>query len=156
MLTVLDYLEIRKAHAAGESIRSITHRLGHCHKSVQKAIRSPSGEPAPHRRDRPIGYPKLGPFVAVIEQILREDESAPKKQRHHARRIYERLKAEHGYIGSYYPVRRYIAALRQSTRETFMRIDPVPGRDRKTVKRSRKTGHVRFSLPANTPILVLA
>ena len=128
MLTVLDYLEIRKAHAAGESIRSIAHRLGHCHKTVRKAIQSPSGEPSPYQRNRPIGYPKLGPFVAVIEQILREDESAPKKQRHHARRIYERLAAEHSYTGSYYPVRRYIASLRRSTRETFMRIDHVPGR----------------------------
>jgi len=30
MLTVLDFLEIRKAHATGESIRSIAARLGHC------------------------------------------------------------------------------------------------------------------------------
>ncbi len=128
MLTVLDYLEIRKSHADGESIRSIAHRLGHCHKSVRKAIGSPSGEPAPYRRSRPVGYPKLGSFVAVIEQILRDDASAPKKQRHTAKRVFERLRAEHAYDGTYYPVRRYIAALRQSTRETFMHIDHVPGR----------------------------
>ncbi len=128
MLTVLDYLEIRKAHAAGESIRSIALRLGHCHKSVQKAIRSPCGEPSPYQRTRPVGYPKLGPFVAVIAQILHDDESAPPKQRHHARRIYERLKAEHANTGSYYPVRRYVASLRQRGRETFMRLDHAPGR----------------------------
>ncbi len=75
-----------------------------------------------------MGYPKLGAFVAVIQQILRKDESARKKQRHHARRIFERLKAEHGYAGSDYPVRRYVASLWQSTRETFMRLDHVPGR----------------------------
>jgi IS30 family transposase len=96
MLTVLDYLEIRKAHAAGESIRSIANRLGHCQKSVARAIRSETGEPPGYTRAKPVGYPKLGAFVAIIEQILRNDESAPKKQRHHAKRIYERLKAEHG------------------------------------------------------------
>jgi len=125
---VLDFLEIRKAHAAGESIRSIAARLGHCQKSVARAIRSETGEPLAYHRTKPVGYPKLGAFVATIEQILRDDESAPRKQRHHAKRIYERLKAEHGYTGSYYPVRRYVASLRQSTRETFMRIDHVPGR----------------------------
>jgi transposase len=128
MLTVLDFLEIRKAHAAGESIRSIAARLGHCQKSVARAIRSETGEPLAYHRTKPVGYPKLGAFVAIIEQILRDDESAPRKQRHHAKRIYERLKAEHGYEGSYYPVRRYVASLRQSRRETFMRIDHVPGR----------------------------
>lgn len=125
---MLDFLEIRKAHAAGESIRSIAARLGHCQKSVARAIRSETGKPQPYTRTKAVGYPKLGAFVATIEQILRDDESAPKKQRHHARRIYERLKAEHSYEGSYYPVRRYVASLRQSTRETFMRIDHVPGR----------------------------
>lgn len=128
MLTVLDFLEIRKAHAAGESIRSIAARLGHCQKSVGRAIRSETGEPPGYRRSKPVGYPKLGPFVAIIAQILRDDESAPRKQRHHAKRIHERLRTEHGYTGSYYPARRYVASLRQSTRETFMRLDHMPGR----------------------------
>jgi transposase len=127
MLTVQDYLEIRKSHAAGESMRSIAARLGHCLKSVRRAVRSDSGEPLPYTRTQPTGYPKLGAFVGVIRQILQEDESAPRKQRHTAFRIYERLKSEYGYAGSYYPVRRYVASLRQSTRETFMRLDHAPG-----------------------------
>lgn len=128
MLSVLDYLEIRKAHAGGESMRSIAVRLGHCHKTISKAIRCPTGVPAPYTRSKPVGYPKLGSMVGLIGQMLREDESAPKKQRHTARRIFERLRDEHGYVGSYYPVRRYVASVRQSTRETFMRIDHAPGR----------------------------
>jgi transposase len=128
MLSVLDYLEIRKAHAAGESIRSIAARLGHCHKTVAKAIRCPTGVPAPYTRVSPASAPKLGPVIGAIEQMLQEDESAPRKQRHTARRIFERLVAEHGYVGSYYPVRRYVASLKRNSRETFMRIDHVPGR----------------------------
>jgi len=57
MLTVLDFLEIRKAHAAGESIRSIAARLGHCQKSVARAIRSETGEPLAYHRTKPVGYP---------------------------------------------------------------------------------------------------
>lgn len=109
---MLDFLEIRKAYAGGESIRSIAARLGHCQKSVARAIRSEAGEPLGYTRTKPVGYPKLGAFVAIIEQILRDDESAPRKQRHHAKRIFERLKAEHGYTDSYYPVRRHVASLR--------------------------------------------
>ena len=52
---MLDYLEIRKAHAAGESIRSIASRLGHCQKSVSRAIHSPTGEPLAYTRTRPVG-----------------------------------------------------------------------------------------------------
>jgi len=68
MLTVLDFLDIRKAHAAGESIRSIASRQGHCQKSVGRAIRSETGEPLPYTRTKPVGYPKLGEFVAIKGQ----------------------------------------------------------------------------------------
>ena len=42
---------------------------------------------------------KLDPFTAVIDQILLEDEGQPRKQRHTAKRIFERLRDEHGYAG---------------------------------------------------------
>lgn len=142
MLTVFDYLEIRTAHAKGESIRSIARRLGCAEKSVRKAIDSQTGQPPPYTRTRAVGYPKLGPFVDLVEQILRDDESAPKKQRHHATHVYRRLKAEHGYAGSYYPVRRYLASRRQDDRETFMRLDHPPGR-----RMECDFGQVRIDFP---------
>jgi len=46
------------------------------------------------------GKPKLGPYVDRIRQILAQDRLAPKKQRHTAKRIFDRLKSE-GYTGSY-------------------------------------------------------
>lgn len=128
MLSVLDYLEIRKSHAAGESMNSIARRLGHCQKTVSKAIHSPTGRPQGYTRKRPAGFPKLGPFVALIEQMLRDDDSAPRKQRHTARRVFQRLRDEHGYAGTYCPVRRYVASIKRSSGETFMRLDHAPGR----------------------------
>lgn len=128
MLSVLDYLEIRKSHAAGESMNSIAARLGHCQKTVSAVIHSTTGEPKGYTRREPVGYPKLGPFVPVIARILLDDESAPKKQRHTSKRIFERLRDEHAYPGTYCPVRRYVSSLKKSSGETFMRIDHQPGR----------------------------
>jgi len=57
--------------------------------------------------DEPPGYqqaeqrpkPKLQAFLPVIRQILEDDAKAPSKQRHTARRIFQRLRDEHGYTG---------------------------------------------------------
>jgi len=92
MLTVLDYLQIRTAHAQGESIRSLARRLHRSQKTVRKVIGSPTGAPLPYRRVGPAVHPKLGPFIAFIEQVLKDDQSAPLKQRHTAMQLYRRLK----------------------------------------------------------------
>ena len=60
MLTVYDYLEIRAAHAQGESVRSMAKRLHCAPKTIRKAIASETGEPPGYRRSRPVAYPKLG------------------------------------------------------------------------------------------------
>ena len=43
MLTVYDYLQIRTAHAQGESIRSLSRRLGRSQKTIRKVVRSQTG-----------------------------------------------------------------------------------------------------------------
>ncbi len=55
--------------------------------------------PPGYRRAVPRPRPKIGPFLDVIRQILEDDRKAPKKQRHTAVRIFERLRDEHGYEG---------------------------------------------------------
>jgi transposase len=49
--------------------------------------------------DRP--RPKLGSFTAIIDQILKDGADRPKKQRHTAKRVFERLHDEHGFAGGY-------------------------------------------------------
>src|SRR4051794_41671336 len=56
-------------------------------------------EPPGYRRTTPRPRPKLDPFLPVIHQILEDDKKAPRKQRHTAKRIFERLRDEHGYTG---------------------------------------------------------
>ena len=65
--------------------------------------------PPGYRRKKEKRYPKLGEYRKKIEKILREDLEVGRKQRHTSKRIYERLKEEHGYEGSYDAVRRYVS-----------------------------------------------
>jgi transposase len=126
MLTVEDYGRIRRAHRDGMSIREIARTFNHSRRKVREVIKG-SGEPAtyPCRSSQPA--PKLGPFHEVILSILQEDENAPPKQRHTAQRVFERLRDEHGYEGSYSPVRRFIRKHRQQQKETFIPLDHQPG-----------------------------
>ena len=72
----------------------------------------PSPHPEPLTRNRPA--PMLGPFQAVIDQILRDDETAPPKQRHTAAQVFRRLRDEHGYLGGYAQVQRYLRKHRRT------------------------------------------
>ena len=44
----------------------------------------------------------------MIDAILEADQNAPAKQRHTAKRIFERLRAEHGFAGGYTVVKDYV------------------------------------------------
>ncbi len=56
-------------------------------------------EPTEYRLKQPRPKPKLQRFLPIIHEILKRDEKAPKKQRHTAKRIFERLRKEHHYDG---------------------------------------------------------
>ena len=83
-------------------------------------------EPPGYRREAPYPEPKLGPYVARIEQILEEDRNADKKQRHNAQRIFERL-VEEGYEGGYTQVREKVRKLKRRRREVFVPLCHDPG-----------------------------
>jgi len=127
VLTVNEFARIGKAHRDGMGIRAMSRQFGHSPKTIRKALADP--EPAPYRLKQPRWAPMLGPFHVVIEQILRDDEQAPPKQRHTAMQIYRRLcEPEHGYTGSYDQVRRYVGGRREAARQTFIPLAHDPGR----------------------------
>ena len=76
--------------------------------------------PPGYRRSRPPARPKLDPFTGIIDQILDDDGSIAAKQRHTAKRIFERLRDEHGYGGGYTTVKDYVRVRRQQRREVFV------------------------------------
>ena len=90
VVTVDDYGAIRRADRDGMSIRQIARQLGHSRRTVRHALVPADPHPEPLTRNR--SAPKLGPFQALIEQILLDDETAPPKQRHTAAQIHRRLR----------------------------------------------------------------
>ena len=69
----------------------------------------------------------MEPFLPIIAEILTADRQAPRKQRHTAQRIYDRLVAEHGFDGSYSSVKESVRAWKQSHREVFLPLTHPPG-----------------------------
>ena len=101
------YLKVRHAHfEEGLSGRQIARDFGISRDSVAKMLTY--SEPPGYRRTAPIRRPKLDPFVAIIDGWLSEDKTRPRKQRHTAKRIFERLRDECGFDGGYTIVKDYV------------------------------------------------
>ena len=81
----------------GLSKRAAARRFGIDPRTVDKMVQF--SVPPGYRRLKPPARPKLGPFIAVIDKILADDTGRPKKQQHTAKRIFERLRDEHGFTG---------------------------------------------------------
>jgi len=76
-------------------------------------------EPPGDRLKEPRSKPKIGPYLERIAQIIEEDKALPKKQRHTAKRIYERL-GEMGYGGKYTQVKEAVREFLRVKQEVFM------------------------------------
>ena len=83
--------------------------------------------PPGYRRQQPVRRPKLGAWIGTIDQILEEDKAEGKKQRHTAKRIFERLRDEHSYTGGYTIVKDYVRLRKLSQREMFVPLEHPPG-----------------------------
>jgi transposase len=103
---------IRRDHAReGLSIRELARRHGVHRRAVRQALES--AVPPPKRPPVSRPAPKLGAFRAVIDEWLEADREAPRKQRHTARRIWQRLVEEHGAEVSERQVCRYVRERRR-------------------------------------------
>ena len=120
------YLRVRKAcFVEGMSVREAARVFGLHRDTVRKMFEY--SVPPGYRRQRPARRPKLDPYKGVLDQILEQDLSSPKKQRHTAKRIYERLRDEHGFPGKYTIVKDYVRERRRHTREMFLPLSHPPG-----------------------------
>jgi transposase len=109
----------------GKSVSEVSRDLGLNWRTVKKMTEEPVPPGYRQRSERP--RPKLGPYLERIAGMIAEDETAPIKQRHSARRIFERLCTEHGYEGGESQVRAYVAELRARSAETFIPLVTTPG-----------------------------
>ncbi len=103
--------QIRKSHAGSESpsIRDLARTYGVHRRTVRQALSDPL---PPARKTTPRVAPSLEPWKQMIQEWIEADRQMPKKQRHTARRVFQRLVAEHGAEVSESTVRRYVALLR--------------------------------------------
>jgi transposase len=126
MYTVELYARIRRAcHVEGMSIREAARVFGLHRATVRKMLRF--SVPPGYRRQEGPKCPKLDAFRGVIDRILEEDASRPKKQRHTAKRIFERLRDEHGFTGGQTIVKAYVRERRQQGQEMFVPLVHPPG-----------------------------
>jgi transposase len=101
------YAAIRRDVRAGMSARAIERKHGVGRRTIVKAMSSAWPQP---RKELPPRPSKLDPFKPVIDEILKADLDAPRKQRHTVTRIWHRLMDEHQLAGVSYPVvRAYVA-----------------------------------------------
>ena len=115
----------RSVYVEGLSERAAARRFGLARETVRKMLRY--RRPPGYRRAQPVRRPKLDAFTGIIDQILREDQSRPKKQRHTAKRIGERLRAEYGFTGGDTIVKAYVRAQRLGGQEMFVPLAHPPG-----------------------------
>lgn len=120
------YLRVRRAHYQdGVSGREIARQFGISRDSVRKMLTF--SEPPGYRRSAPVRRPKLDAFTDQIDQWLLEDKRCHRKQRHTAKRVFDRLKDECGFTGGYTIVKDYIREQKQSGQEMFVPLSHTPG-----------------------------
>jgi len=120
------YGQVRRAvYVEGMSRREAARRFGIDPRTVAKMLAF--SVPPGYRRNGPPARPKLDRFTGVIDQILEEDKKRPAKQQHTSKRIFERLRDEHGYCGGITIVKDYVHERRLRQREVFVPLRHDPG-----------------------------
>lgn len=119
MITVDQKEFIRREYFLNrKSMRQIARELHHSRRTIRKAIYDPGI--SVYKRSKPAPKRCIGPYLEVIQQWLVEDKQRPVKQRHTAKRIYERLKTEYGYQGSDRTVRAEVRRLRDKVPDSHV------------------------------------
>src|SRR5664279_6300236 len=120
------YGQVRRAvYVEGMSRREAARRFGIDPRTVAKMLAF--SVPPGYRRSRPPARPKLDPFIGIIDRMLEDDKGQPAKQQHTSKRIFERLRDEHGYPGGITIVKDYVHERRQRQREMFVPLRHDPG-----------------------------
>ena len=120
------YARVRRAcRVEGMSTREASRVFGLDRKTVRKMLSF--SVPPGYRRGKPPRRPKLGPFTGIIDRILEDDRTSHHKQRHTAKRIFDRLRDEYGFTGGYTIVKDYVRERRLRSREMFVPLVHSPG-----------------------------
>jgi len=123
--TVELYLKVRLACSEGMSRRQAAKHFNISRDSVTKMMSYST--PPGYQRQSPIRRPKLDAFVSTIDHWLDEDMKVPRKQRHTAKRVFDRLRDERGFTGGYTIIKDYMRERDQRRQEVFVPLAHSPG-----------------------------
>lgn len=116
MIEVKRWEEIRKAyHNEEKSIREIMRETGHSYRTIKRIVEG--SEPRKYEQKEKRRAPVLEKYKEQIEEMVKESEKLPRKQRYTASRIYEIVKGG-GYKGAESTVRHYVGKLRGKSKRT--------------------------------------
>ena len=106
MIEMTQIQNIKKMHNNGDGVRAISKALKVSEPTVRKYLKKDDFNPFPPVRETRAS--KLDPYKETIDGWLAEDKTVWHKQRHTAKRVYDRLMAETDFEGSYPIVQRYV------------------------------------------------
>lgn len=134
MLTMDKIHDIRfRFYTKGENISQISNSLQLDRRTVQKYIdMTDFNKPEPKPASEQQFCSKLEPYKPTIDKWLEEDKQAPRKQRHTAKRVFNRLRKEvAGFNCSYRTVASYYAKKHReifnNTKSGFLPLVHSPG-----------------------------
>jgi len=151
----------RRVLVEGVSKREVLRETGLHWRTLKKVLHH--SEPPGYRQVAPREKKKLGPYLGRMEQILKEDKALPKKQRHTAKRIFQRLQTE-GYTGGYTMVKDALRQMGRHKQEVFVPLSHPAGEAQMDfgyalVKMNgvlRKVAFLVMSLPFSNAMFVMA
>ena len=112
------YLKVRVACDGGMSQREASKHFGISRDTVRKMMTY--SVPPGYRRRAPVRRPKLEAFIPIIDGWLVADRTVPRKQRHTAKRVFDRLRDEHGFAGGYTIIKDYMRDRDRRGQEMFV------------------------------------
>ena len=133
MLSMTQIKDIRKMYfEEGKNISQIAKKTGHDRKTVRSYLYKEDWNKELPKLKKEPSFSKLEPFKADIDSWLNEDKKARRKQRHTAKRVYDRLveKYKNDFNCSYRTVAAYVAMKKKeifSEKEGFLPLEHVPG-----------------------------
>ena len=113
-----------------KSLREIARITGHDFRTVKKYACREDWNEDREPEIEPQRFPVLGPYIPTIDRWIEQDRKVPKKQRHTAKRIFDRLREEYGYPGGYTSVKTYVRMkkhLVQMQHSGYIPLEHLPG-----------------------------
>ena len=117
MVKIEEWDKIRRMyHIEGKSIRQIARETGYARETVAKLAEQQ--DPPKYKREEAYSAPVLNPFKERLREMVRENETLPRKQRWTTPRMFKQLVAE-GYQGAESTVRYYVGKIRKAEKMPY-------------------------------------